>query len=261
MILSMLLLGCGASEAESGSAPPDDPAPAADHEEAADGPAPETEPSAEDPDRARVIAQAEAFVRAQGYADTPPTVSEDEIVHEGIEGTIEMRRNTLVPRAVRASRSGDGWMVVFRYTDPRYAERGRALMIRRGQTPRFEHQDLVLSPADDDAASDALCLPLVSGCGCAHACALGTRDLGEGRHEIARDPQDHRGEVAVVQRWCFDARGTGSPAEAAPAGATRCQDVFYDRTPCGGECIPDLRFLSCRFAEGRCAPSAGPASP
>ncbi|MCA9608171.1 MAG: hypothetical protein KC619_21325 [Myxococcales bacterium] len=106
--------------------------------EANDTPAPEDA-------RARAIRTAEAFVRAQGYADAPPSVPDDEIVHEGIEGTIADRRGTLDPTAVSARDEGGRWTVYFRYADPRYEDRGRALRLVEGETPHFVHQDVILS--------------------------------------------------------------------------------------------------------------------
>jgi len=95
--------------------------------------------------RARAIAQAEAFVRAQGYTDVPPTVPADQIVHEGIEGTIEMRLNSLEPAAVTASGEGENWTVIFRYRDSRYEGRGRAVRLRAGEGPHLVHQDVIVS--------------------------------------------------------------------------------------------------------------------
>lgn len=95
--------------------------------------------------RAQVIAEAEAFVRAQGYASTPPTATGDALVHEGIEGTIADRLNTLDPHAVHSIESNGVVSVTFRYVDPQYAGRGRMLRLRPGQTPSFVHQDVILS--------------------------------------------------------------------------------------------------------------------
>jgi hypothetical protein len=95
--------------------------------------------------RVQVIAQAEAFVRAQGYASTPPTATGDALVHEGIEGSIVDRLNTLDPHAVHSLESGGVVSVVFRYVDPQYAGRGRMLRLTPGQTPSFVHQDVMLS--------------------------------------------------------------------------------------------------------------------
>ena len=97
-----------------------------------------------DAERARAIREAEEFVRAQGYTDAPPSVSDDAVVREGIEGTLADRRGTLEPRAVRAFASGADWVVVFRYQDSQNAGRGRALKLRAGQRPAFEHQDMIL---------------------------------------------------------------------------------------------------------------------
>jgi hypothetical protein len=101
----------------------------------------EAKPGDDDDERARMIREAEDFVRAQGYTDAPPSVFGDAIVREWIEGSLEDRRGLLEPRAHRAYASGGEWIVVFRYRDPKYAERGRALKMRAGQTPAFRHQD------------------------------------------------------------------------------------------------------------------------
>lgn len=98
----------------------------------------------EDP-RAAAIRTAEAFVRAQGYTDVPPTVPPGEIVREGIEGTIEMRLNTLDGHAVAARGEGDDWMVIFGYRDPEYAGRGRAVRLAGDAPPHLVHQGVVLS--------------------------------------------------------------------------------------------------------------------
>lgn len=166
----------------------------------------------------------------------PPTVPDDEIVHEGIEGSIEMRRNTLVPGPVSAARTSDGWVVRFRYVDARYAGRGRVLHLREGQPPRFVHQDILLGP---------VCRPVVSGCGCAYRCARSVEDLGEARHRVTPASEGEPADVVELQRWCFDADGRGGPEAIADATRTRCLEVFYDRSPCAGECIPNARWLDC----------------
>jgi hypothetical protein len=142
------ILACGmiaASVACETSEPVPDEARAATPEEA--------EPDDPEPAdaRARAIQEAEAFVRAQGYTDTPPTATGDELVREGIEGTIEDRLHMLDPRAVRATGANGEWNVVFRYRDPELAGRGRMLRLRPGARPSFVHQDLVLPelPAGD----------------------------------------------------------------------------------------------------------------
>jgi len=96
---------------------------------------------------------------------------------------------------------------------------------------------------------------VVSGCGCAYACGESIRVNDDGTHEVVHDLQDSATTTSTVERWCFDAAGHGNPQEAnAPAGAT-CLDIFYDRTPCGGECIPSTRYMSCRSEGGSCSPS------
>lgn len=111
--------------------------------------APSPDPSPVDNARDDAIARAEAFVRAQGYTDAPPTVSGDAIVREGIEGSLEDRRGMLEPTAVGAGRAEDGtWSVTFRYADPELAGRGRTLILAPDGTPRFVHQDRLLEPAE-----------------------------------------------------------------------------------------------------------------
>jgi hypothetical protein len=108
----------------------------------------------------------------------------------------------------------------------------------------------------EEAAESGLCLPLVSGCGCAYVCASAMRELGEGRYEVSHDYQDSRLDEAVVQGWCFDPEGRGSPQPGAPETHQNCLDVFFDQTPCGGECIPSTDFLACRRPpEGSCGPA------
>ena len=111
-----VLIGCGSTAVE----------PAAN---AASAPAPVIAASA--PGEAEARAAAEAFVRAQGYADTPATVSGDAIVHEGIEGTMEDRLNSLDPHVVSVGRIGNGWGAVFRYVNPAYGSRPAAAHARR----------------------------------------------------------------------------------------------------------------------------------
>ena len=97
------------------------------------------------------------------------------------------------------------------------------------------------------------CLPLVSGCGCASVCALTMHTRDGGVHEVSHDLQDSRLDRATVARWCFDADGRGSPAERASATERNCIEVFFDGSPCGGECIPRADLLRCTLTEGRCA--------
>ena len=152
ILLGALILGSCGAEPGPTSTPGDPPA----HDESAlenatpaDEPARESATPEED-ERARVIAQAEAFVAAQGYTDAAPTVSGDAIVHEGIEGTLEDRRGMLQPRAVRAFGADGAWTVVFAYQSPEYAGRGRALVIRDGARPSFVHQDMLLGPSAEE---------------------------------------------------------------------------------------------------------------
>lgn len=142
----VLLAACGAAEPAAeppGAEEPPTSEPSETPTEPSDTP---TEPEDE---RARILREAEAFVRAQGYTDTPPTVSGDAIVNEGIEGTLEDRRGMLEPRAVRAVRQQGAWTVLFAYRSPEYAGRGRALVIPDGEAPHFVHQDVILEAWTD----------------------------------------------------------------------------------------------------------------
>lgn len=111
------------------------------------------------------------------------------------------------------------------------------------------------APADGGAAAaggargaSALCLPLVSGCGCAYRCGTSVRRNADGTYEIIHDGLDSTTVTAEVQSWCFDEAGRGSPATAA--GGTGCREVFYDRSGCGGECVPTTPYLTCHLADG-----------
>jgi hypothetical protein len=103
------------------------------------------------------------------------------------------------------------------------------------------------------APPDTLCLPVVSGCGCAYVCGIGRR-RPDGRFDVNHDYQDSRVDEAALERRCFDAAGHTYPERGAPPDATRCIDVFYDLTPCGGECIPSTHFLDCVLRDGHCRP-------
>jgi hypothetical protein len=104
------------------------------------------------------------------------------------------------------------------------------------------------------STADPLCLPIVHGCGCAYQCALGRR-RPDGRYDVTHAGQDSRVDIAVLENRCFDADGRSlHDIDDLPEGA-RCLDVFYDQTPCGGECIPTTDYLDCRLDEGRCLPA------
>jgi len=95
-------------------------------------------------------------------------------------------------------------------------------------------------------SSDAgLSLPLVSGCGCAYQCAHALRQGTDGIWEVTHDFLDSTTVRAVIERRCFDDKGHAYPEVGAPKEATLCRQVFYDRTPCGGECIPTTTFVRC----------------
>ncbi|MGZ3421780.1 MAG: hypothetical protein ACXVEE_28150 [Polyangiales bacterium] len=93
--------------------------------------------------------------------------------------------------------------------------------------------------------SSVTTLPLVSGCGCAYQCAHGIRRGPEGVWDVTHDFLDSATIKAVIQRWCFDDKGHAYPEASAPKEASFCRLVFYDRTPCGGECIPTTKFTHC----------------
>jgi hypothetical protein len=101
----------------------------------------------------------------------------------------------------------------------------------------------VADPARD-AASETL-LPLVSGCGCAYQCGRSIRQRPDGVWDVTHDHLDSTTVSAVIERWCFDEKGRAYPEAGAPKDATFCRRVFYDRTPCGGECIPTTSFVRC----------------
>lgn len=106
-------------------------------------------------------------------------------------------------------------------------------------------------------AERALCLPIVSGCGCAYACAWSVRRIDVTTYEVAHDFQDSRLDRVVVERACFDAAGTRTSHTAESGSPSGCIDVFYDRTPCGGECIPRPEYLHCGFVGERCTTTTG----
>lgn len=136
--LALALVGCGSTAVT--PAPSVEPAPM---EVAAVAP-PELTVLTEDQARAA----AESFVRAQGYTDALPTVIGDQIVHEGIEGSMEDRRHTLEPHVFSVSPAVGGWRAVFRYQayqHRQYAERGR-LLVHDAEGTHFIHQDMLLDP-------------------------------------------------------------------------------------------------------------------
>ncbi len=97
------------------------------------------------------------------------------------------------------------------------------------------------------------CLPLVSGCGCAHRCADGFQqaDLSWG---VPRPMGDSALDPVDLQQWVFDAAGSGHMRVGEERDG-EVIEVFYDRTPCGGECIPSRTFLSCGLIDGSCSPA------
>ena len=115
----------------------------------------------------------------------------------------------------------------------------------------------VVAPAGSSSSTEpvpTMCHPIVSGCGCAYQCGQAMRRHGRDGWLVAHDFQDSRLDEATVERMCFDAAGHASPAQSAPATATRCRDVFRAQTPCGGECIPTTQYLGCHAQGDRCVP-------
>lgn len=80
-------------------------------------------------------------------------------------------------------------------------------------------------------------LPLVSGCGCAYQCARGVRVGPDGVWDVTHDFLDSATLKAVIETRCFN--------DAGLASAGDCQKVFFDRTACGGECVPTTAHLRC----------------
>lgn len=112
---------------------------------------------------------------------------------------------------------------------------------------------LATRPAVTAPVDGPRCLPIVSGCGCAYACASTVHLLDGGVHEVAHDLQDSRLDRVTVARWCFDAAGHGAPEQHANPAQRDCIEVFFDGTPCGGECIPRTDVLRCASVENHCA--------
>lgn len=112
----------------------------------------------------------------------------------------------------------------------------------RSAPPHAVADRVVDAPVSVDAGWS---LPLVSGCGCAYQCAHAVRQGPDGVWEVTHDLLDSTTVRAVVERRCFDDRGNAYPEAGAPKEAKLCRQVFYDRTPCAGECIPTTAFLRC----------------
>ncbi|MEM9073637.1 MAG: hypothetical protein AAGE52_34425 [Myxococcota bacterium] len=119
----------------------------------------------------------------------------------------------------------------------------------RSESQTAESSDRAEVPQGAPSADAPLCLPLVSGCGCAYQCARGEREV-DGQWQVSHDFQDSRLDNATVQRWCFDAAGRGRPAQDGDRDG--CREVFFDGTPCGGECIPTTAFLECHAVDQHC---------
>jgi hypothetical protein len=105
--------------------------------------------------------------------------------------------------------------------------------------------------------AEARCLPIIHGCGCAYQCALG-EPREDGRWDVTHAAQDSRIDVATLERRCFDTQGRSFLESDDLPDPVRCMDVYYDQSPCGGECIPTTEFLDCAIREGSCAPAPSP---
>lgn len=108
-------------------------------------------------------------------------------------------------------------------------------------------------PRAGQETDQALCLPVVSGCGCAYVCGTSVGRNDDGTYGVVHDFLDSMIITARVARWCFDAGGVGRPAAEGQAEAGfRCLDVFEESRVCGGECVPTTEYLSCRLLDGSC---------
>ncbi len=106
--------------------------------------------------------------------------------------------------------------------------------------------------AEGAEGAENLCLPLVSGCGCAYACGASADLNADGTYQVTRVGGGSGPAAASVERWCFGSTGLGRPDPGSEG--SDCKDVFYDRTPCGGECIPTTDFLGCHLEDEQCVP-------
>lgn len=106
--------------------------------------------------------------------------------------------------------------------------------------------------APPEAFQPRLCLPLVSGCGCADRCADGLQQA-DGSWGVVRPFGDSALDEVTLGRRCFDPRGVSFHEGSAPEGAELCVDVFLADQVCGGECVPRTEFLRCALEDGTCA--------
>lgn len=101
------------------------------------------------------------------------------------------------------------------------------------------------SAAAEVPAAGGACLPLVHGCGCAYDCARAVGATpGDPPHMIVEVASTGARIEADVSSWC------DGQAFLCPGG----RPGYYDRTPCGGECIPTRAFDGCHLENGRCVP-------
>ena len=108
-------------------------------------------------------------------------------------------------------------------------------------------------PAAPTEAAARPCLPLISGCGCAFACAQSTEIIAEGQHRVTHDALDSGSVEASQERRCFDEHGALVP------DGSECMEVFVIASRCGGGCVTDMRFLDCGIVDGSCSARERPA--
>lgn len=121
------------------------------------------------------------------------------------------------------------------------AKRGSVYFDREHRVARaYGSVTQLLGPERATQKHFPMCLPLVNGCGCAHACATSVSANPDGTCEVVYWGTDSATIKARMERWCFD--------------EMTCMDAFRDQTPCGGECIPSDEFNNCHIEEGSCVP-------
>lgn len=98
------------------------------------------------------------------------------------------------------------------------------------------------------------CLPRISGCGCAYACAAGFQQA-DGSWGVVDPMADSALRPVRRAIGIRDAQGKiwpPSPAETDDSNGRL--DAFFDNTPCGGECVAQPRYESCVERQGECVP-------
>ncbi len=123
----------------------------------------------------------------------------------------------------------------------------------RAESPSTETTEAPTEAPTAVAATEAQpqarrCLPVVHGCGCAYRCGDGFQQA-DGSWGITNPLADSMLDAVELQHWVFDDAGRGHhPSSDNPVPGSI--PVFYDRTPCGGECIPTTTYLSCETDNG-----------